>query len=479
MQVDRLQKECASKEDLEAVSEALATKAEKAALEYATGGSTAALDGLQLSVQKLEASQSEMASSLEEKALISAVTALASTVESKADAAAVEQLEQRVKSGEEQAAASATELKASVSELYNSKAALADLQALQAQVASKADKSVLDQVTGGSASALTDLQESVAKLEGQQALSADAAKLEELETRMQAAQADAVASTTAEVAKLTTALAGKAETATVEKVVADVSTANKLLESLGAMDSKLEAAEKRLETLSAGGASQTSVDALQQALEKLQGEVPSSSDLARVKSQLETLEGGMAALEGLADLKKSMDSLVGAGGKIAALERGLERSQSDMQQSQSTLKTAQEQQAAADANTAQLVKRLDDLEGMAAELDSVSAQVWCPPVSGGELCCLSRGSVSTVLFAPEVDEGNYIFGVVPVTATAHLEKLQTSRACHACERQQGQAVCAGAQAQHGAGRATRQAAEQAGAGQQRGCHDCSGQFAGV
>lgn len=114
---------------------------------------------------------------------------------------------------------------------------------------------------------------------------------------------------------------------------------------------------------------------LKQSLEKLQSEVPSTSDLARVKTQLASLESGMEALEGLSQLRRDVEALTSKSAKIDQLVASVELSNEHILQVKTGLAHAQEQLSITDELTKNLAKHLDDMEGMAGELDSVSTQV--------------------------------------------------------------------------------------------------------
>jgi hypothetical protein len=154
--------------------------------------------------------------------------------------------------------------------------------------------------------------------------------------------------------------------------------ANSALEMAKSAQESVDQASGQLDMISdfaASAASRTSVSELKQSLDQLQSEVPSTSDLARVKTQLASLESGMQVLEGLSQLRSDVGALTSKSLKIDQLVASVELSKEDILQVQNGLARAQEQQSITDELTKNLAKHLDEMEGMAGELDSVSTQV--------------------------------------------------------------------------------------------------------
>lgn len=176
--------------------------------------------------------------------------------------------------------------------------------------------------------------------------------------------------------------------------------ADEALAAARAAASQVDATELELSNVARSvlnAATKPDLDALRAALQELHAEVPSSSDLGKVKGQLESLEQGMAALDDLAQMRADVDMLLGKLPKLNELAADVELSKEDLLATQTALERTQGQAADAQEHAVRLAARLDDLEGMATELDAVSAQVLvlglvdrCALVSGAcTMLCLS------------------------------------------------------------------------------------------
>ena len=130
-------------------------------------------------------------------------------------------------------------------------------------------------------------------------------------------------------------------------------------------------------------------------LDKLQADVPSSADLANVTKQLATLESGMAALKGLAQMKADIEALLSKAAKLDKVGADLDLTKEDVLRLRTALESSQGQLASATELVSRITRRLDELDGVAAEVDSVSSQVrnlWPHLRSNLSFSCLLYGT---------------------------------------------------------------------------------------
>lgn len=336
-QVASLQTSCAGQADLDALQAIVDAKADKALLDRVSGGSSSALAALEQSLRELQQGHEATKESIGSCAPASALDALEQTVASKADRSAAEQLGV----AQQEASAQVATLSTSLETLQACLATLQDtclrqsaLEPVQAELASKADKSELDRVSGGSAGALTDMQAAIASLQErlQQAATSTAvaevtqrcddvaasaaqqarALAEELSSKADASELQQVASVATVAAQLERTVQGLQERVSQlpgtealqgleERVAGKASCdqAQKLAEAVQAMQSKLEGVsgseqmaqvQQRLDQLAADVAAAGTAAASSAAVEELQAQVQAIEQLAHAAASQRTLE---------------------------------------------------------------------------------------------------------------------------------------------------------------------------------------------
>ena len=103
--------------------------------------------------------------------------------------------------------------------------------------------------------------------------------------------------------------------------------------------------------------------------------LPASSDLADVKAQLGTLQSGMAALEQVAQMRADLAALQQSHAELLELRASCADTAQGAAAAQAAAQAAAEQLDGVQGGLKRLTDALTDLEGIAMEVDQVSAQV--------------------------------------------------------------------------------------------------------
>ena len=301
-QVAALQTNCAGQADLDALQAIVDAKADKALLDRVSGGSSSALAALEQSLRELQQGHEATKESIGSCAPASALDALEQAVASKADRSAAEQLGV----AQQEASAQVATLSTSLETLQACLATLQDtclrqsaLEPVQAELASKADKSELDRVSGGSAGALTDMQAAIASLQERLQQAATSTAVAEVTQRCD----DVAASAAQQARALAEELSSKADTSELQQVASVATVAAQLERTVHDLQERvsqlpgteaLQGLEERVAGKASCDQAQELAEAVQAMQSKLKG-VSGSEQMAEVQQRLDQLAADVAA----------------------------------------------------------------------------------------------------------------------------------------------------------------------------------------
>lgn len=439
LQVDAMQAALALKADLSAMQDGLAQKADLAALDKVSGGSTSALQSVEATVQQLQESGAELRAALAQCSKQAEVDALSAEVQTKADSSKLDDALSEAHKGHDSLQGCLQEITAVKAQaLAAQETAASQVVEVQQALAAKADRAELDKVSGGSAGALQEIEVRVQALQRDCEAAASAQALADLDSKVAAAAGDVAQKVEAVEAAikgkedaasaararqeaaivldalqsdllklrasvgeeplagrlqdLESGLAGKADSGSLAALAADVEAAQSKLRNVSGSEQMAEV-QQRLDALSAEMRTAASasgdvdtqlaeltaatgeVPALAQAVASLRAEVPSSAELAGVKEQLTALQASARALEGLPQLEATVRGLAEGAAKVDALAADAALTKEDVLVSRTELERAHALLAEGADAAARLAARLDALDGIAGEVDSVSTQV--------------------------------------------------------------------------------------------------------
>jgi hypothetical protein len=323
VQVEKLQANSASRQELIALEALLILKADKDALDQVSGGNASVFDGLQSSVRELKAVQAGMSTAMERTATKDGVDALLQALERKADNRQLQELFESTSSAIDSVQSSLADLhslKGDVTAVQNYAASKEELASLEAMLVSKADKSELDHVSGGSSGALTELRDTVADLRRKADSFADAgsAAAIALEKRLTTQHLDASSASQNEFAKLTMALDAKADKVATQKAATTSESALRVLEeTVKTVMARLEASAKTdqmalFESKLAGKAEASDLNKLATSLEAVRSSIKNvtgSEQMATVQTCLEALSADVQKLQASSMDTSAMDKL--------------------------------------------------------------------------------------------------------------------------------------------------------------------------
>lgn len=302
MQVDSLLANCAQHADLAALSALVESKADKALLDQVSAGRSSALAALEGSVQQLQHGLDAVQQSVSACARAADLAALQQVVATKADGTTADELGAAQRDALMQLAAlgqSLDTLQACMAALQDACLTQTALDTFREELASKADKSELDSVSGGSAGALADVQTAIAGLQERMQQMATSTDLAEAVQQCNAAAASA----SEQLKAVSDAMSSKPDRSELQQLSNVATVAARLEQTVHDLQERIaqlpgtdamQHVEERLDGKASSAQAQELAEAVQAMQAKLQG-VSGSEQMDKVQQRLDQLAADVAA----------------------------------------------------------------------------------------------------------------------------------------------------------------------------------------